>query len=128
MVIFYLFTIGYNFLWVFIIFKFCQNDEYYYSAMLSNYGIFLGITYAASFGLKSLYKLVKNKFEESNSSSLKIKIFTALLCQYIIIIILVWFGFSFEWNYEFKNNKKFFHYFFGLLFLLVLYSVFPFFI
>ena len=112
MVIFYLFTIGYNFLWVFIIFKFCQNDEYYYSAMLSNYGIFLGITYAFSLGLKSLYKLVKNKFEESNSSSLKIKIFTALLCQYIIIIILVWFGFSFEWNYEFKNNKKFFHYFF----------------
>ena len=24
----------------------------------------------------------------------------------------MWFGFSFEWNYEFKNNKKFFHYFF----------------
>ena len=111
-VIFYLFSICYNILWIFIIVKLCENNEYYHSAIISNYGVFLGMTYATSFGIKSLYKIVKKKFEESNPSGMKFKIFTALLCQYIIIIIFIWIGFSFELNYQFKNNKKFFHYFF----------------
>ena len=58
---FYLCTIGINLLLIYIASKYCENDEYYYSIIIFNYGIFL----AFSNVIEKLIIYMKKNYDEA---------------------------------------------------------------
>ena len=84
--IFWLLTIGINALLIFISLKLCDYDEYYYSIVIFNFGIFLYFAY----NLKKFFIYVRNNFNEINQEKSQIKIFLIFLVQYILIIVTIW--------------------------------------
>ena len=71
---------------IFISLKLCDYDEYYYSIVIFNFGIFLYFAY----NLKKFFIYVRNNFNEINQEKSQIKIFLIFLVQYILIIVTIW--------------------------------------
>ena len=103
--IFWLATIGLYTLWVFASLKLCQLYEYFYSPIIFNYGIFIGLAHVIDLGIKAFYNLLKKKFYDFDFEESQIKIFAILLGQYTIITIIVWIGFSLGWNKVMEENN-----------------------
>ena len=103
--IFWLATIGLYTLWVFASLKLCPLLEYFYSAIIFNYGIFIGFAHVIILGIKAFCNLLKKKFYDFDFENSQIKVFAILLGQYTIITIIVWIGFSFEWNKALQENN-----------------------
>ena len=94
--VFWIFSIAYLFLHIYIILKICKLDEYFYACIIFNYGLFLLI----ALGLKFIYNFIKSLFNNfSNHEILQLKIYSVFIIQNIIIISFVFLGFNLEWNY-----------------------------
>ena len=96
---FIIFTIAYFILNNNISKKFYQFDELYFSVILFNYGIILGLAYFIKLKLNFLIDYSKRRIENR-----QFRIFGILLGQYFIIAIFVLMSFCFEWNKSIKNN------------------------
>lgn len=128
--IFWLITNGYFILWLFLSGLLCKLDESFYSVIIFNYSIFLGITKILAlifYGIKNLiviifdciknliviiFDFIKNRCEELDSTPFGV--FVIFLIEHIIITIFVWVGFSFEWNSNIKYEKSTFNLFISL--------------
>ena len=108
--IFWLFTIGYFILWLILSLRYCKIDEYSYSVLLFNYGIFIGLILL----MKSIFYIIYERIRYVISENIKIHIYLALFAQYTLIIIFVWIGFSAEWPTDMKNDELTFYLFIGI--------------
>ena len=104
--IFWLISNGLYTLFIFVTKVLCESDEYFYSVVIFNYNIFLGIASIIKLMFKyiSEYISVDCRCEYDKEFCRLFKTFGILLGQYIVIIIFVWVGFVFEWNSTIKNS------------------------
>ena len=108
--IFWLFTIGYFILWLILSLRYCKIDEYSYSVLLFNYGIFIGLILL----MKSIFYIIYERIRYVISENIKIHIYLVLFAQYTLIIIFVGIGFSAEWTNDMKNDELTFYLFIGI--------------
>ena len=94
--IFWIFSMAYVFLNIHILLKICKSDEYFYSCIVFNYGLFLLI----AFGLKYIYNIIKSKINNfENDVIFQLKLYSIFIIQNIIIILFIYVGFRLKWNY-----------------------------
>ena len=106
---FYLCTIGINLLLIYISSKYCENDEYFYSIIIFNYGIFLAFSNVIE---KLIIYMKKNYDEAFIEKKILMITFFILIIQYIFIISILWILLSFiRSNFE-EYDLKYFHIFF----------------
>ena len=91
--------------------KLCNCKEYYYSALIFNYNIFLELFH--------LFIIIQERIKEAGP---ELTTFYALLTQYIFITIIVWVGFFYEWD-KFFNEEEIAMEFF--LTLVISYNIIP---
>ena len=112
--IFCLVTIGYYILWVFVSLKICESKEYYFSTLIFNYGIVLGLAWIIAKGLNYIIDLILKRIKNENLEEMQFIPFCILLGQNIIIFIVVWIGFHLGWNEYLKNDSKYFNWFISI--------------
>jgi len=100
--LFWLFTNAYYIFWHFISLKVCKYDEYFYSVIIFNYNIFLGLSYITANGIKYAFKNIK-EIVSDEQKSFYLKNFIILLIQYLIIILVTFLGFYYDFNISFLN-------------------------
>ena len=100
--LFWLFTNAYYIFWHFISLKVCKYDEYFYSVIIFNYNIFLGLSYITAIGIKYAFKNIK-EIVSDEQKSFYLKNFIILLIQYLIIILVTFLGFYYDFNISFLN-------------------------
>ena len=104
--LFWLLSILYHILWIYIINKFCQLNEYFYSTLIFNYSLFL----LAIKILLLIIDLFHTNYSDLDRNLKKLftqlKILIILIGQYILIIIFVWVGFYCDWNDFFINTNS----------------------
>ena len=83
--------------------KFYQYDEIYFSVILFDYGIVLGLAYVIKLILNNLINYIKGRIDKIDNT--QFKIFGTLLGQYFIIYIFVLMSFCFKWNKDIKKDK-----------------------
>ena len=105
LVSFWFFSISYYLLWIHISLKSCELDDYFYSSVIYDYGIILGLVYLIIFPIKYIFKFLDNHYYMKESW---IDVFITLLKQYIIIITAVWVGFSLGLTQSIKNDSTIF--------------------
>ena len=94
--IFWIFSMAYVFLNIHILLKICKSDEYFYSCIVFNYGLFLLI----ALGLKYIYNIIKSKINNfENDVIFQLKLYSIFIIQNIIIILFIYVGFRLKWNY-----------------------------
>ena len=99
-------------LWIYTSKKLCKLDEYFYSTLIFNYGIFLGTFYSIWYIAKKIYSFLKNRQNHFDFNNPTTKIYTILFFQYHLIIISVWIGFYFKLNEFIQKNFSVFHWLF----------------
>ena len=120
--IFYLCIIGINCLLIYISLIICENNEYNYSIIIFNYGIFLGFANA----LKKLFIHMRNNYEESDKNHKNLVItFLILIIQYIFIISIFWIFLSYIRSYFEEYDLNSFHKFFWPATAAILIIIFP---
>lgn len=111
-------TIGYIILWFYISKEFIEDENYFFSAFLFNYSVYLGLAFALmymgyftrfayhyiSIGLKYSYECLCDSFKnlEADTSSREFHVFIKLLIIHTIVTVFVWIGFSFHFNIVFQ--------------------------
>ena len=93
--VFWVATIIYYMLWIFISFKSCRLHEYFYSVLIFDYGILLGFPY-----------IIINFMIDYMKIHRIFRIFFILLYQYLIIDMIVWIYVSRSKTYQDKYNEK----------------------
>ena len=100
--------------------EFCRTDEYLYSTIIFDYGLFLGIEFIFSKGIKFIWKkfiirvvvpeakIFYNYYKDKLNSddNYYLKLYIMFLAQYVLITIFTWIGFSFKWNIDLKYNLE----------------------
>ena len=93
--LFWVFSVSYYLLCHLSIKKLCELNEYFYSSLIFNFGIFLAIAFGFAYIIKLIYIWLRKLFSRLNSGNLKtMKPIHAILIQFGIIIILVLIGFA----------------------------------
>lgn len=88
--IFWIFSMAYVFLNIYILSKNCKSDEYFYACIVFNYGIFLLI----ALGLKYIYNIIKSKINNFEYNVIfQLKLYSIFIIQNIIIILFIYVGF-----------------------------------
>ena len=99
--IFWISSIGYIFLNIYIILKLCIWDEYSYGLIIFNYGLFLSL----AFPLEYIYKIIKSKLASLEDEVLLLcKRYFILIIEYSAIIVVDYIGFHYNWNYILSYN------------------------
>ena len=94
--IFWIFSMAYVFLNIYILSKNCKSDEYFYACIVFNYGIFLLI----ALGLKYIFNIIKSKTNNFEYDVIfQLKLYSIFIIQNIIIILFIYVGFRLKWNY-----------------------------
>ena len=93
-------------LWVLAISKLCGLEDYFYSILIFNFGIFIGLAYGISFITKKLYKFVMKKKEENDLRSSLFLIFFILSGEYLIISLFISIAFPLNLN-SFVHTSSF---------------------
>ena len=100
--------------------EFCRTDEYLYSTIIFDYGLFLGIEFLFSKGIKFIWKkfiirvvvpkakIFYNYYKDKLNSddNYYLKLYIMFLAQYVLITIFTWIGFSLKWNIDLKYNLE----------------------
>ena len=94
---------------IYISSKYCENDEYFYSIIIFNYGIFLALSNVIE---KLIIYMKKNYDEAFIEKKILMITFFILIIKYIFIISILWILLSFiRSNFE-EYDEKNFHRFF----------------
>ena len=104
--IFWLLSLIYYMIWIFIIREKCKKDEYFYSSLIFNYGLFLGLSKGIIFGINNIgniYKYIHERINDNNEDLLLkrrfyLNNFIILILQYSFIISLTLVGFIYNFN------------------------------
>ena len=80
--------------------KFCESYDYFYSSLIFDYNIILGIILIILKSNLFIFSFCQenNKDDDDDEKGSELKIYGTLLLQYAIITVFVWVGFSFGWN------------------------------
>ena len=98
---------GYYILWIFISTKLCKLEEYYYSVMIGDYSVFLGMAYYIAYSIKAFINYIINKIKNDDFRDTQMYEFLTFLGEYAAIIIVDWILFATEANESFKNQTIF---------------------
>ena len=104
--LFWLFSNIYYLFWTFISSKLCKLEEYFYSAIIFNYNIFIGLSYIITNGIKYTSNNIKTYLRDQRCYNIKwfhFKNFIILIIQQILILFVTFLGFYFEFNKIFLN-------------------------
>ena len=82
--------------------KYCGFHEYFYSSLIFDYNLILGIILII---YKPFYFCNERRKRNNYDFEKNIKKFGILLIQYAIITIFVWIGFSFGWNDNIRDDN-----------------------
>ena len=101
--IFWILSNGYYIFWIFFINKKFKYDEYIFSSLIFNYGIFFGISKGIIYSFEHTVKYIKKRINDNNEELLKKKKFylnnfIILIIQYIFIISFYIMGFEYKFN------------------------------
>ena len=80
--------------------KFCESYDYFYSSLIFDYNIILGIILIILKSNLFIFSFCQenNKDDDDDEKGSELKIYGTLLLQYAIITVFVWVGFSFGLN------------------------------
>jgi hypothetical protein len=101
--IFWIISLAYYLLWIFLIHKECKYDEYFYSSLIFNYGIFFVLSRLIIYAYKHIKNYIQQRINDDNEELLmKQKFylynFIILFAQYIFIISVTIIGFEYKFN------------------------------
>ena len=101
--IFWLISNMYFILWIFFVIGICELEEYFYSSLIFNYGIFFLLSKGILFVIKHVFNYINERNNEDNKE-LKAKKkfylnnFIILVIHFSLIIILTMVGFEYKLN------------------------------
>ena len=101
--LFWLYTNAHYTFWLFISIKICKLDESFYSIIIHNYTIFLGLAYCIKVGINNIGNIIRVSLVDAKKS-FYLKIFLILIIQHFIIALLSFLGFYFGINQIFLNK------------------------
>ena len=105
MLIFYILSNACFVLWILFINKKLKLEKYYYSSLIFNYNLFLGIAYVIIYLVKYIINNIRERIEDDNDENIQtknfyLKNFIILFIQYIFIVSSVNIGFEFKLNLQ----------------------------
>ena len=101
--IFWIISNGYYIFWIFLVNKKRKFDEYFYSSLIFNYGIFFALSKGIIYSFGHIGKYIKQRINDNNDNLLNKKrfylnIFIILITQYAFIIFFSIIGFKYILN------------------------------